>query len=77
MALDKYYSARQVTDILGIGMTTLQRLQNSGALTPDWAGGQRRFAEKEIMRYLSSERQKHNKIDPKENQEVTERQGVK
>lgn len=68
MALDKYYSARQVTSILGIGMTTLQRLQNSGAITPDWAGGQRRFAEKEILRYLSGERRKHNKIDSEKNE---------
>lgn len=68
MALDKYYSARQVTNILGIGMTTLQRLQNSGDITPDWAGGQRRFAEQEIMRYLSSERRKHNRINPEKNE---------
>lgn len=61
MALDKYYSARQVTNILGIGMTTLQRLQNKGAITPDWAGGQRRFAEKEIVRYLEAERKKHER----------------
>ena len=40
----EYYSAKQVLNILGISMSTLQRIQNRGEITPEWAGGQRRYS---------------------------------
>ncbi|MEY8364676.1 helix-turn-helix domain-containing protein [Anaerovoracaceae bacterium 41-7] len=54
-----YYSAKQVLNILGISMSTLQRIQNRGEITPEWAGGQRRYSIQEIERYLKENSKKH------------------
>lgn len=50
--MDKYYSAKQVLEILGICETTLWKIVKSGELIPARVGRQRRFAEKELLAYL-------------------------
>ncbi len=54
----EYYSAKQVLNILGISMSTLQRIQNRGEITPEWAGGQRRYSKAELERYLEENSKK-------------------
>ena len=50
--MEKYYSAKETMDILGISYTTLWREIKSGKLDVAYAGRNRRFAESAIKRYL-------------------------
>ena len=68
--MPEYYSAKQVLNILGISMSTLQRIQKRGDITPEWAGNQRRYSKKEIIRYLEENSRKHREQEVKKNEEI-------
>lgn len=59
MAIERYYSAKEVLAELGICQTTLTRAQQKGEITPCYAGSRRRFAESEILRYLQRKGQQN------------------
>lgn len=62
MAIEKYYSPKQVIEMLGISMSTLDRLQRNGEITPDWAGCRRRFTEKSIVEHMTRKRREQEHI---------------